>query len=316
VMRYAKTVITAPVAPCDQFCCPWYIECDSTRSSGTLQPISATVSQGQMSNGDVVTATVHPATKSVQFAVSQNASDKFERIAGVTFSTDSNLFTVSVADTIQSMWYFYRLAPNGLEVNGRHFAEVDTRCDSVVPHRKSVAYGDGAGRLTLLGVCELSDTAVRGGVVQVRAWVKRDAVDAVLSGEPNTIVTATETIKTNVPQWLHLVEHASSGNLPDTVAAMDRFMRTVVPASKQPQKIVPTYMGGYTVAPPDPEHYRLIPMKGDDYDFTTVFGQSVNSHHDTFRFSNEPGRWFVGATPSRAVDGLECALGYLETLSQ
>lgn len=314
VVQYATTVLREPVPVRHPHCCSWYIECDSTRSSGTLQPVSSTVSEGRLSNGDVMTATVHEPTMSVQFAVCDNTQGTYEHVAGVTFDAAANLFVVSVAPAVQSMWYMYRLAPHGLAVAEREFTVQNTQCDSLVPHRKSVAYGDGAGRLTLIGEAEQATAAVGGGVVQVRAWVDDATVDAVLTGggEPDTIVTAAAISKAHQPHWLHLVEHASVGDLPATITAMDRYMRTVASASPTNSVPVPEAISGYTTMQPSPPHYRLIPMKGDDYDYTSVFGQSVNSHHDTFRFINEPGQWFVGATPSRAVDGLECALGYLQ----
>lgn len=315
VLQHANAFVHGLVERRTAFCSSWYIEYDVNRSTGTLHPTSPDVSEGSLSNGDLVRATVSGA--SVHFAVCRHPG-VWEPLAVVTFLPDSNLFDVTVDKAIQGMWNIYRLATHGVEHGAHVFDALSTQCEAIVPHRKCVTYSGLGGVVSMMGEAVQTTASTGGGVVQVRAWVDDAAIDSVLTADTvETIVTARVIVKPYLPRWLGLVELAARNDLPATIVAMDGYLRTAKPLAFVPSVRSAPALLGYTVQSSAVDHYRLIPLKGDDYDYTTTFGQSVHSHHDTFRFSNEPGQWFVGATPSRAIDGLECAVGYLQwTYSQ
>lgn len=299
VVRYALDILTRPIATPAPFCCPWYITKGPT-TVGTLRPVTFTVSKGELSNGDVVTATVVDTNK-VVFAVKAAGAENYDTFATVTFVVASNLFSVTTPEKPSAQWHIYRLSPHGFVHNGTTFTEADTRCESLVEHRQSVIYTNTAARLSLIGE---SETSANGTIV--RAWVNDDRVDAVLHQGPGlettSIVTVAVLENMNTPHIRPMIESASVGDLPATTIQMAEYVKSARRANTTTNQPTPPNL-----------FYRLVPMKGEGYDFTSGFGQTVNSHNDTFRFFNEPGQWFIGATPSRPLDGLECAVGYLQS---
>lgn len=309
VVQYALDIVHRPITVSATFCCPWYV----TRGQnivGTLRPVDFTVSKGKLSNGDIVTATVVDSNK-VVFAVLAAGVETYDTFATVAFSVGENLFTVTTPVNVVTQWHMYRLSQHGLVCNGTTFTSVDTRCESLVEHRQSVIYTNTAAKLSLIGESETADNGT-----MVRAWVNDDKVDAVLHQGPGTettmIVTAKVLAKPDTPHWRAMIESASVGDLQTTTTQMMEYVKTARRADTVITTL-PTVAAPYGSTANSGPCYRLIPMKGDGYDFSSGFGQSVHSHHDTFRFSNEPGQWFIGATPSRPLDGLECAVGYLQS---
>jgi hypothetical protein len=311
VLQHANAFINGLVEQRNAFCSAWYIEYDVNRSTGTLHPTSASVSEGSLSNGDLVVATV--SGTSVHFKVCQQLNGVWEPLAVVTFLPDSNLFEVTVDKAVQGMWNIYRLATHGVEHGEHAFDALSTQCEAIVPHRKSVTYSSLQGVISMMGEAVQATASSGGGVLQVRAWVDDTSIDAVLTTTTDSIVTVRVIEKPTLPRWLSVVDRAVRNDLPGTIGVMETYLRKAEPMPFTPASVrsAPAMLG-YTGHVTTIEHYRLVPLKGEDYDYTTTFGQSIHSHHDTFRFSNEPGQWFVGATPSRAIDGLECAVGYLQ----
>lgn len=304
VVRYARTVVNRPVEQRAAFCCPWYVEQGGPGTVGTLHPVSQTVSEGQLSNGDLVTATVVGAT--VVFAVRPAEHDVISIFAVVAFDVATNLFTVRTpAGPGRSQWHLHRLAPEGLVHNGVAFTDLDTKCEATLGfyHRKSVAYHAHGQTLSMLGEAEESTLDnTTGSTVTVRAWVDDEQIDAVLqAGSAASSVTAKAIFDPTIPFWRGLFDFASVGKLDDATRLMGQFVQS---DHAHPAEAIPSPAG---------PHYHLIPMKSDTHDYTSGFGPSIHSDQTTFSFTNEPGQWFVGCTPSRAFDGLECAAGYLQS---
>jgi len=287
--------------------------------SVTLLPESEFESVGIFPGGSRLVARTLPAGNPLNSSVKfthEISPDNHVHIATVKYDSVTDLFDVTRPDSCNSDLYaFYRSPSNGLTYNGGNYTtEGTTGLHGMVAHKRGLDLTDNRGyNLNQIGdFIQSVDNRI-----SVRTWVRSDAIAAISTGDTPTatIITCAAITETPSPRWLSLITVAKDGKVPKLETKIEEYLRDIVPSifpNDNVEDIGLERNGQYTDELELSKHYRLVPMKGDDYDFSSKFGQSVHSHYDTFTFSNTPGSWFVGTTPSHALDGAECALHYLE----